>query len=127
MKNIVLMFALIIGLISCNSKQTPINDLSDLSEEIKDDGAEYSQDDWEKAAQEFEMIAQELKRYKSEYTDEELREIGRLEGICLAYFAKQSLHTLNNDIKNAIKETEGIWDGFVKEFSKEDFNKIEIE
>lgn len=127
MKNIVLMFALIIGLISCNSKQTPINDLSDLSEEIKDDGAEYSQDDWEKAAQEFEMIAQELKRYKSEYTDEELREIGRLEGICLAYFTKQSLHTLNNDIKNAIKETEGIWDGFVKEFSKEDFNKIEIE
>ena len=127
MKNIILMFALIIGLISCNSKQTPINDLSDLSEEIKDDGAEYSQDDWEKAAQEFEMIAQELKRYKSEYTDEELREIGRLEGICLAYFTKQSLHTLNNDIKNAIKETEGIWDGFVKEFSKEDFNKIEIE
>ena len=127
MKNIVLMFVLIIGLISCNSKQTPINDLSDLSEEIKDDGAEYSQDDWEKAAQEFEMIAQELKRYKSEYTDEELREIGRLEGICLAYFTKQSLHTLNNDIKNAIKETEGIWDGFVKEFSKEDFNKIEIE
>jgi len=127
MKNIVLMFALIIGLISCNSKQTPINDLSDLSEEIKDNGAEYSQDDWEKAAQEFEMIAQELKRYKSEYTDEELREIGRLEGICLAYFTKQSLHTLNNDIKNAIKETEGIWDGFVKEFSKEDFDKIEIE
>lgn len=127
MKNIVLMFVLLIGLVSCNSKQTPINELSDLSEEIKDNGAEYSQDDWEKAAQEFEMIAQELKRYKSEYTDEELREIGRLEGICLTYFTKQSLHTLNNDIKNAIKETEGIWDGFAKEFSKEDFDKIEIE
>lgn len=127
MKNIILMFALLIGLVSCNSKQTPINDLSGLSEEIKDNGAEYSQDDWEKAAQEFEMIAQELKRYKSEYTDEELREIGRLEGICLTYFTKQSLHTLNNDIKNAIKETEGIWDGFAKEFSKEDFDKIEIE
>lgn len=127
MKNIVLMFVLLIGLVSCNSKQTPINELSDLSEEIKDNSAGYSQENWEKAAQEFEMIAQEFKRYQSEYTDEDLREIGRLEGICLAYFTKQSLRSLNSDIKNAIKETEGILDGFINEFSEEDFNKIEIE
>lgn len=127
MKNVILMFALLIGFVSCNSKQTPINELSDLSEEIKSNSGDYSQQDWEDAAQEFEKIAEELKQYQSEYTDEELKKIGRLEGICLAHFTKHSLRSLNNDIKNAIKESEGIFDGFAKEFSKEDFDKIEIE
>lgn len=117
MKKILLLIVFTIGLIACNSKQTPIDNLADLTEEIQNESAEYSQEDWEQTAQKFEMIELELSEFQSQYTDEELKEIGRLKGICLARFAKHSLRSLGTEIENALKEAKGIMEGFTDELS----------
>lgn len=119
MKNFLLLIVFVIGLAACNSRQTPINRLADLTEEIQNESAEYSQEDWEQAAQEYEILEQELSEFKSEYTDEELKEIGRLKGICLARFTKHSLHSLGTEMENALKEAKGIIEGFNEELSNE--------
>lgn len=123
MKKILLLIVFTIGLIVCNSKQTSIDNLANLTEEIQNESAEYSQEDWEQAAQEYEMIEQELSEFKTEYTDEELKEIGRLKGICLARFAKHSLRSLGTEMENALKEAKGIMEGFTEELSNEQNRK----
>ena len=119
MKKIFLLIVFTLGLVACNSKQTPMGDLADLTEKIQNESAEYSQEDWEQAAQKYEMIEQELSEFMTEYSDEELKEIGRLKGICLARFTKHSLHSLGTEMENALKEAKGIMKGFTEELSNE--------
>ena len=119
MNKIFLLIAFTFGFIACNSKQTPIDNLAVLTKEIQNESAEYSQEDWEQAAQKYEMIEQELSEFMTEYSDEELKEIGRLKGICLARFAKYSLHSLGTEMENTLKEAKGIMGGFTEELSNE--------
>lgn len=98
--------------IGCHSKQSPINRLEKLSEEIQSNAQDYTKEDWKASAEELELIEDEIEQYKSEYTDEELEEIGRLKGICLAQFTKHSIRTFKDGFEDVIKEAEGLLEGF---------------
>lgn len=63
--------------ISCHTKNTPIQDLTELTEEIKSNYNDYSDEDWQAFAEEYQIIEQELEQY----SDEEKKEISRLKGI----------------------------------------------
>ena len=43
-----------------------------------------------------------------------LKEIGRLKGICLAQFTKYSIKSFKNGLEDAMKEMEGIMEGFTQ-------------
>ena len=102
--------------ISCHSKQTPINKLESFTEEIQNNAQDYTEDDWKASAEELEQIENEIEQYKSEYTDAELKEIGRLKGICLAQFTKHSFKTFKDGFEDAMKEAEGLIEGFSQGF-----------
>ena len=102
----------------CHSKQTPINRLENLTEELRNGAPNYTEEDWRASAEELEMIETEIEQYKSQYTDEELKEIGRLKGICLAQFTKHSILTFKNDFEDAMKEAEGLMEGFTQGIQK---------
>ena len=104
-------------MIGCKSKQTPINKLENLTEEIQENAQNYTEEDWKATAEELELIENEIEQYKSEYTDEELKEIGRLKGILLAQYTKYSIKSIKNGVESTIKEVEGVIDGFMKSFS----------
>ena len=106
--------------IGCHSKQTPINRLENLTEEIQNGAPNYTEEDWKAYAEELELIESEIEQYKSQYTDEELKEIGRLKGICLAQFTKHSIKTFKNDFEDAMKEDEGLMEGFTQGFKEEE-------
>ena len=57
-----------------------------------------------------------IEQYKDEYTDEELKEIGRLKGILLAQYTKASVKSITSGVENAMKEAEGLVDGFLDGF-----------
>ena len=48
--------------------------------------------------------------------DEELKEIGRLKGIYLAQLTKYSIKSFKNGLEDAMKEAEGIMEGFKQGF-----------
>lgn len=103
-------------MMSCHSKQTPINRLEALAEDVQQNASEYTEEDWQSTADEIELIESEFEQYKDEYTDEELKEIGRLKGIYLAQLTKYSIKLFKNGLKDAMKEAEGIMEGFKQGF-----------
>lgn len=65
----------------------------------------------------YSAIEKELAKH--EYTDEELKEIGRLKGKCMGYLTKQSLKDLEKQIKDLTKELEGGIEGFLEVLSND--------
>ena len=111
--------SLFLSLSACSTKQGPINDLSDLAEEVQANGSNYSAEDWNAVNEDLEVIESEIEQYKDEYTDEELKEIGRLKGILLAQYTKASVNSITSGVENAMKEAEGLVEGLFDGFSNE--------
>ena len=111
--------SLVFCLLACSTRQGLISNLADLAEEVQVNGSNYSGENWRAVANELDAIESELEQYKGEYTDEELKEIGRLKGILLAQYTKYSVKLIKNGVENAMKEAEGLIDGFLNSFSNE--------
>lgn len=107
---------------SCTSKRTPINNLAEFVEELQLYSDNYAEEDWKNAEQTYEVLITDLEKYSSDYTDEELREIGRLKGQCAAIMAKYNIKELKKEIKDAMNEATGIVEGFAKEIKNEQDN-----
>lgn len=103
-------FVISLGLTSCDSSQSAINDLEALLHEIETNYQSYTEEDWENMSLSYSAIEEELAKH--EYTDEELKEIGRLKGKCIGYLTKQSIQNLEKQIKDLAKELEGGVEGF---------------
>lgn len=110
---------LVLCMTSCHSKRTPINRLENLTTEIQNKASDYTAEDWNAVADELEVIESEIEQYKDEYTDEELKEIGRLKGILLAQYTKASVNSITSGVENAMKEAEGLVEGLFDGFSNE--------
>ena len=104
---------------ACSTKQGPINNLSSLAEEVQANGSNYTEEDWNAVAEELEVIESEMEQYKDEYTDEDIKEIGRLKGILVAQYTKESVKSITSGVENAMKEAEGFVDSFLSSFSSE--------
>ena len=101
-----LMLAIMATIISsCSPKQDPINDLEDLATELKENFENFSKEDWENAQNEFVEIENKLNEY--EYTDEELKKIGKLKAKCGITFARGAAKMLNDEMHNMKKQFEG--------------------
>ena len=51
---------------SCNNKNTPIHDLEELSEDLKQNSKDYSDDDWAAISQSLDNINNEIDEHRSE-------------------------------------------------------------
>lgn len=117
---ICLTFMILFGITSCDSSQSAIRDLEILLNEIEENHQSYTEEDWENMSLSYSTIEEELAKY--EYTDEELKEIGRLKGKCIGYLTKQSLKDLEKQIEDLTKELEGGIEGFLEVLSNDNNN-----
>ena len=91
---------------ACSSKQSPIDDLSELAEELSANGDNYTEEEWESAAEQFEGITEDLEDHS--YSDEEYRKIGKLKArvyhlFSSKYGAKKMKQALN-EFSGAMEE-----------------------
>lgn len=117
---ICLTFMILFGITSCDSSQSAFRDLEILLNEIEENHQSYTEEDWENMSLSYSAIEEELAKY--EYTDEELKEIGRLKGKCIGYLTKQSLNDLEKQIEDLTKELEGGIEGFLEVLSNDNNN-----
>lgn len=117
---ICLTFAMVFSFTACDSSQTAINDLEMLLHEIETNYQSYTEEDWENMSLSYSAIEEELAKH--EYTDEELKEIGRLKGKCIGYLTKQSLKDSEKQIEDLTKELEGGIEGFLEVLSNDNNN-----
>lgn len=126
--SLTLIFAMVLG--SCSSKQDPVNELEELAYELKENSADYSQEDWEDVAVRYAEIEEDLQR--NEYTDEELKRIGKLKAQCFRAIIRSSansfkslMHNMHMQMEGASEELNGTLEE-VNEIFEDTFNeKIE--
>lgn len=118
LKSYLLFFIVPLLLISCETSQTPVNDLYALLEKVDNNRDAYTEEDWNHITQEFTAIEKELSKY--EYTDEELKEIGKIKGQIVAKMAKNAVKDLKKQMKDLSKQLEGGVEGFLQEMDNEE-------
>lgn len=111
---------------SCENKQTPIKKLEKLDRTLVQQSESFTEQDWENALMEYEQIEQELSMYN--YTDEELRQIGKMKGRLLAKISKEYLNKTMDEVDSYLKMFEGALEGFMEELGsaldgEEDYNE----
>ncbi|MBR6520619.1 MAG: hypothetical protein IKT77_06530 [Paludibacteraceae bacterium] len=111
---------------SCENKQTPIKKLEKLDKTLVQQSESFTEQDWENALMEYEQIEQELSMYN--YTDDELRQIGKMKGRLLAKISKEYLNKTMDEVDSYLKMFEGALEGFMEELgtaldSEEDYDE----
>lgn len=118
-KTILLAFAAVVMMSSCSTSESALNDLRNLSHKIEVEGATYGYSDWARVASKYYDVDQKIVKHiqKREYTDQEMEEIGVLQGECVGGFAKG----LGQNLSNAASNIGSLVKGLVKGI-KENFN-----
>ena len=99
--------ALTLSMLSCSTKQNAISKLEQFSYELRDNGRYYTFRDWDRAAEEFTSIRKKLNKHN--YTGEERRYIGELEGQCAGYVVEG----LKGRVQDYGSELNGILEGLL--------------
>ena len=87
---------------SCNKKQAAIDELEAYSVELKENSSDYSNQKWEDANEQYLQLVEQY-----EYTDEELKEIGKLKARCLKELQKGAMKKFQYDIRSITNQSEG--------------------
>ena len=100
---------------ACQSeKEAAYSKLKGLYEDVTLNSDQYTTQDWENFLIEFQKVDSLIS--VNEYTDEELKEIGRLKGKCASYAVKAGAEVAGKKLKDVINEAAGIIDGFMEGF-----------
>ncbi len=92
-------------LCSCNTRQAALNNLRNFNTELQYEADYYDLGDWKKAAKRYVKINKKL--LKHSYDQEEMAEIGRLQGQCANSFK----NAISNKIEGAASFLEGLLNG----------------
>ncbi len=101
--------------LSCKSRQDPVDELKQLVEEVQTYRGQFSDADWELIDARHEAITTEIANYTTEYTPEESRYIGQLEGRYLYYYGQYAAKQTGTMLRNLFHETRGVLEGVVDE------------
>ncbi|MBR7019163.1 MAG: hypothetical protein IKH99_10030 [Prevotella sp.] len=102
-----------IALSSCSTKMHAVNRLEKFSKELRDNSQYYTVDEWKKAGEEFLDIRKEIKKHELDYTAEQKKKIGVLEGKCAGYMAKGVKNGIVDKVKGFGNELNGILQGIL--------------
>lgn len=116
MRKIIICLSLIASflLTACHSKNDPVNELNALTEQLSEDTSDYTEEDWETVGNQLEVIDAEIEQYRDQYTDEEMKEIGRLKGKCAGLIAKKAMNSATQKLEDFSKQAEGMIEGFME-------------
>ena len=111
MKRSFILFAVVLILTlgtSCATKQTAINRMERFSVELRENSQDYTLAEWKQAANRFVELRKQMAKY--DYTPEQRKQIGQLEGRCLRYMAEGAKNGLLNRALGLGGELNGILD-----------------
>lgn len=103
-------FFSILMLGSCYTSSSCITRLERLSNDLRDNSAYYTIDDWKDRVQTFGKLRERISHYN--YTPAERHKIGVLEGQCAKYMIQGAKTGVINGISSITSEIYGIVEGF---------------
>lgn len=70
---------------SCSTRETALNNMRDFTQELSVEAPSYGFSDWKHAATKYAKLNRKLTKYT--YSQEEMEEIGEMQGQCVSTFA----------------------------------------
>ena len=127
MKTKVFLITILTGLLSLTScksnEEKVINNLERLSERIEKHSNEFDAYDWEEALEDLADIHEDIQ--DCDFTNEQLKELGKVEGKLSAIIAKEGSKALGHSLSDVIKSfgsfASGFKEGVEENVSQEDF------
>ncbi len=116
MKKILPLLLLSLLFVACNPSESAKNDLQKFTERIEQKSDKWSDAEWDDALAYYSEMCQTIDRY--DYSEEELREIGKLKGRCMAKFYKHSFDEGARDVHDAFIELGGAMEELFDAFGK---------
>lgn len=113
-KTLLTVAVLTLMMAACATKETALNRLENFSVELRYHSQEYGLTEWEKAAKKFVKIRKDISKHELEYTSEQKRRIGELEGECAGYMvngAKDKVTGIGSELGGILQ---GILDAIKK-------------
>lgn len=102
---------------SCQTKEERvINKFESLAERVDKNSETFSDQDWENVLTEYAALHDEA--MDCEFTDEQLREIGRVDGLLTGVITREGSKKLGRDLGRYVKEGEQIMKGFLEGFNE---------
>lgn len=102
-------FSLIVSCSAFYSKDKYVKDFAIFVNDVKDNCASFTEEQWTKADLEFfEFTVQKYGKFESELTDEDKHVIGKLKGIYNFLKAKKEVNKLSEQAKDLLYQTEGV-------------------
>jgi hypothetical protein len=102
---------------SCQTKEERvINKFKDLAERVDKNSDTFSDQDWEEVLDEYEALNDEA--MDCEFTNEQLREFGRVDGLLTGVITREGSKKLGRDLGRYINEGKQVMKGFLEGFSE---------
>lgn len=100
-RNLCLMAFACLALTACDKKAAALDDFRDLTNEVTNHSQNYTVDDWRQYLKDYHVVDSVINLY--EYTDEEKKEITKMESKCAAYAIKAGAIIAKEELKNIFK------------------------
>lgn len=106
-------FAALMLMCSCSTSNSALNDLRKLNDKIATEGSTYTLSDWRSTAVKYYKTDKKIAKYAADgkYTDEQMEEIGELQGSCVSGFAKGLGQNISSKVSNAASLIKGLAKG----------------
>jgi len=106
-----LYFCLILLAISCGSPQSNIDRVSTALEDAEQQKEELTQDDYDGLELKMEELKNDLEVNRKNYTEEQIKEIGKLQGRYTVLLVKKGLIDFKESVKDLGNQMEGFIEG----------------
>ena len=113
--SILAVLILAFALSSCQTKEKRIiNKLENLSERVEKGGDDLTSEDWEDILSEYEAIHEEA--MKCDFSQEQLKEFGRVDGQLSAAITREGAKKLGRDVAKFLDSGKNYMKGFLDGF-----------
>ena len=109
-----LIFFLLFSLVSCNRTESKISSADAELTHAEQSGTSLVKEDWEALEAQMEELQADLDANRSNYTDEQIKEVGKLQGRYTALVLKKGIKDLKESFQDATHQLEGFMEGIQK-------------
>jgi hypothetical protein len=117
--NIVISIILLLLATSCNRSQSHIDSANSEIEYAEQNKDAMTQKDWTTLEKKMQELESDLEQNRDKYTDEQVKEIGKLQGRYFAVAVKKGI----NDFQESLKDLGNQMDGFIEGITDSTNNK----
>ena len=126
-QTIAVSMVILLSFTACESKEEKvIGRLNSLSERVEKGASNFDAEDWAEVFKNLEDIHADMET--CEFTQDELREVGRADGRLTTVIAKEGAKVLGRDVSSFLKNlssfVKGFQEGSMENFKEEDFSDL---